>query len=78
MENNIVEDKTILITSHYCESCSMWMEFNTTEEISNGMDSFLCLVYMCRQCENKIYILDTQKEYYKDIFDHLKKKNLIA
>jgi len=52
------------------------MKFNTTEEISDESNTFLYLVYMCTKCENKIYILDTKKEYYKDIFDLLKKRNL--
>ena len=76
MGNNTVEDKSILNTSHYCKSCSTLMKFNTTEEISDESNTFLYLVYMCTKCENKIYILDTKKAYYKDIFDLLKKRNL--
>jgi len=78
MENNTVEGKSIRNTSHYCDGCSTWMAFNTTEEISDENNTFLYLVYICPNCENKIYVLDSQKEYFRDIFDHLQKNILIG
>lgn len=77
MENNTVEDNSVPTFSHHCNLCSKWMQFNTTEEISNENEIFLFWVYMCPKCENKVYVLDYDKEYYQDIYKHLKEKGII-
>ena len=44
MENNIVEDNSMLNYFHQCNKCSTLMNFDTTEE---DEENFLYLVYLC-------------------------------
>ena len=74
MENNIVEDNSMLNYFHQCNKCTTLMNFDTTEE---DEENFLYLVYLCPNCENKKFVLDKDKKYYKDIYEHLKNLEII-
>jgi len=56
---------------HICSKCNKKMDFHTTEEIENENGIMLFLVYMCPVCEDNIWILDKEKQYYKELYDHL-------